>query len=150
MSYKVIIWDFNNTIYDPSTEKLFPFAKELLEKFHRNFKQLLFSTVIDRERRINLIKSFGIWEYFDEVDIGIKTLAKFKEVLKTYDCDPSEVLVIGDSIFNEIRLGEKLGMKTIWIERKPLTGIKTKLFKVRYWKKVEALEDIPLIMGLSS
>lgn len=65
-------------------------------------------------------------------------LKVFTSILERYKYDPNELLVIGDSIDNEIQAGKKLGMHTLLINRSLLskTGseqVITNFFEVTNW-----------------
>lgn len=145
---KAIIWDFLNTIYNSPGNTLYDGSKELLEKLHKEYKQVLVSSTFDVQKRIELIKSFNIWTCFDRVEIGLKTKGLFLDICKEFGCDPSEGYVIGDNALNEIRTGNKLGMKTIWVDRKGKSGFKGKLFKKRCWKKIKKLSELKGILNV--
>ena len=139
---KAIIWDFLNTIYDSREGALYDGAKELLEKLHKKYKQALVSSTFDVHGRIELIKSFSIWGCFDRVEIGLKTKKLFLDICKEFGCDPCEVYIIGDNELNEIRIGNKLKMKTIWVDKRLRGSLEERLLGVNYWKKISKLSEL--------
>lgn len=143
---KAIIWDFKGTLYNPKEEKLFKEASKILELTSKQYKQALITTTFDRKRREDLIKSMGIWEVFDYIRITIKTPKIFLTVCNKFQCKPEDVYVIGDGYIKEIRVGNKLGMKTIWVDRTGRISWKDKLFRKRYWKKVRRLRELEKIL----
>jgi FMN phosphatase YigB (HAD superfamily) len=143
---KVIIWDFNGTIYNSSENALYKGAKKLLVKFSKKYKQALATTSFDIKGRMELIKSFGIWDYFDRVNITLKSKKLFLDICKEFNCKAEEVYVVGDGYLKEIRIGNKLGMKTILIDRKGKSGWKDRLFKRRSWKKIDNVSELENIL----
>lgn len=144
---KAIIWDFNNTLYNPLSEKLYKDAKAILERASQQYKQALITSAITRaQERKNLIKRIGIKKFFDHIDINIKTKRVFLNVCEKFKCEVSEVYVIGDSYLKEISLGNKLGMKTIWFHPKPINKIKQMLLNIDFYKKINSLQELNSII----
>lgn len=144
---KAIIWDFNGTLYNPVEQKLFDGAKEILKNASRNYKQALISAaLLNPQKRRKLIKDLGIWDCFDYIKINIKSPKMFLSVCNKFQCKPEDVYVIGDGYLKEIRTGNKLGMRTIWIHRKGKSDWKDKLFKKRYWKRISRLKELEKIL----
>lgn len=144
----LVIWDFNNTLYNRSEKALYTDTVSVLEKFHGNTHQVLYSTGFLKSGREKLIKEQGIWSFFDEVIIGFKTVKRFQSLQEKYCVSPKRTYVIGDRLDNEIRIGEKLGMKTIWVARKSPGRLKKRLFRLSYWKKAQSLREAGTIVGI--
>jgi FMN phosphatase YigB (HAD superfamily) len=149
---KAIIWDFSGTICDTQKKVLYKGAKEILKKASKRYRQALVTTKLsDPEGRTQLIKDLGIWEYFEIVKISLKTKDIFLEICKEFDCKPEETLVIGDGYRygpypKEILTGNKLKMKTIWVDFRNTSKLKEKLLGIRYWKKITTLSELDNIL----
>ncbi len=110
---KAVILDFNRTLFDPDTNQLFPESFSLLQELkNKNFDLALISIGAEnREEQIKPISSF-----FKIIKIVKEKNAKdFLEIVQELKSSPQEFLVIGDRVRGEIKIGNSLGMKTIWI-----------------------------------
>lgn len=151
---KAIIWDFNGTLANSSKATLYPDAKQILEKCSKKYKQALITTKLsDPEGRKKLINDLGIWDYFDFVRISRKTTEIFMKVCEEFNCKPKEVFVIGDGFrygpfLKEIAVGNKLGMKTIWVDFNKTSNLSEKLQGIKYWKKVNKLKDLYKLLDI--
>lgn len=113
------VWEYGHEVYknaDFTELKLFPESNEVLTKLKEIGLKLFLVTqgsIRQQEKKVNVL---GLRDYFDEIFLcndREKESLFFKII--NFGFDPSEVLVIGDNIFNEIKIGNKLGMKTIRI-----------------------------------
>ena len=112
---KAAIIDFNQTLFDPEKNEFVEGAFSLLQFLRwKGLKLVLLSIQeLEREEKISPISSF-----FEVIRIvEEKTLAEFKSILSLLDVSPSDVIVIGDSILEEILLGNQLGMMTIRVRQ---------------------------------
>ncbi len=111
---KIIILDFNRTIYDPETKELVLDTKAVLHcLLRRNFELYLISH--GNNSRKSLINDLGINQYFKHIIITPgKTRKDFQQLIKQ-NIDLRTSFVIGDRIRQEIAFGNLLGMQTIWI-----------------------------------
>lgn len=119
---KIIIFDFNRTLYDPVNKKIFPGADEILKKMKRlGFE--LFLVAQDRDgQRYEIIEKTNILIFFDKVSVlPEKNFDCFKAILEE-NIDRSSSFVVGDYIRQEILFGNILGLKTIWIKDNSLSG----------------------------
>lgn len=142
---KAIIWDFNDTLYNANKEELFENAEDVLSKAKNSYYQALVTTSIgNKSEREALIKEMGIWDIFDHIKIGIKTAKVFEEAVHEVKCKNDQVFVIGDSYSKEIRIGNKLGMKTVWFT---LVSV-SQDSKKHYCKKISDLSELYSILNL--
>ena len=117
---KGIIFDFNRTIYDPEAEKLTEGALDLLKRLKAaDYKLALISGAGDGETREGLIKSLGIDQFFDYVEIvkTVKNETTFQAGCDYIGLKPEEIAVVGDRVRRGIRIGNNLGMLTIWYKQ---------------------------------
>jgi len=105
---KTIIFDFYKTLYDPKKEYLYEGVVELLLILSNKYRLILMST--GGIERLNVIRKLNIRRYFlKTLIVKRKTIDYFNEVI----FDPNQTLIIGDRIEEEIRIGKKLGCKTL-------------------------------------
>tara|TARA_B100001971_G_C17929843_1_gene402146 strand:- start:119 stop:580 length:462 start_codon:yes stop_codon:yes gene_type:complete len=110
---QIIIFDFNRTLYDPSTDSLVPGTLQVLRRLSPTFSLYLVST--DAPSRLSLIKALGIEKYFKKIIlIPEKTISLFE--LLSRSADISSSYVIGDRVRSEIRMGRAAGFRTIWVQ----------------------------------
>ena len=140
---KLIIWDFRNTIYNTDKKEFSKDALQLLTKFHGKYKQVLASAVsLDNfDERIKLIKDLGLDVFFDEIHIGKKNAEVFLSFSNKYKITPKDTYVIGDNAFSEITIGNRLGMKTIWIPNG-----KQGETEIKAWKRISKLKELENII----
>lgn len=119
MSDKIIIIDFNRTIFDPETDKLMPGALELLY-FLKSKKMIVYLLSHAKSesvaQRSNLIESLGIKDFFEKIFIKDgKSLEDFQLIMSFHkNLDRQSSWVIGDRVKKEIVLANQCGFKTIW------------------------------------
>ncbi len=110
---KAIIFDFNRTLFNPETDTLMPFAKEILEHCIQSYDCYLIS--YDEGNRKSLLDDLGISRFFKKIAlVSKKTRAHFEEIIKPFRYDA--VYVVGDRIKGEIALGNELHYTTIWYQ----------------------------------
>jgi len=113
---RLIIFDYNRTIYDPETSRLAPFAKRILQNLKgRGFRLALITHA--RDSRRELIHKQGLEKYFAEILITTgKSRKNFQYLLSAADVDKSQSYVVGDRVRQEIRIGNQLKLNTIWVK----------------------------------
>jgi len=109
-----------NKYYDFDFDKMdiFSDTKEVLSKLKGDYRLVLLSQGKKplQDRKIDYLE---IRDYFDYIllpDVGKKE-ESFKEALEELSLDPNEILVVGDRIDAEIKIGNDLGMQTCRILR---------------------------------
>ncbi len=114
---RIIIFDFNRTLFDPDSNRLVPGALRVLESLQqRGFKLYLISRA--GAARKKLIESLGIKKYFARVTARKeKRFKDFAVIAGRKSVDVRESFVIGDQLDTEIAFGNRLGLTTIWINR---------------------------------
>lgn len=134
---KIIIFDFNRTIYDPDNKCLVYGTRFVLRiLFRRGFLLYLVSRA-GKSRRA-LIESLGIGQYFSCIKI-VKEKSKkdFERILVSKEINRSLSYVIGDRIRKEISIGNSLGLQTVWFragkfaDEKPRKKIERPKYTVR-------------------
>jgi len=132
---KAIIFDLLNTLYDPSSNRLFDGVPSLLENLSKKYKMALVSSTPDEEGRRALVKALGIDKYFEKVIVDSKTPELFLSICKELEVKPEEVYVIGDSLESEICVGNELRMKTVWIGHDRVSSINS-------WTVVNSVSEV--------
>lgn len=100
------------------------------------------------------LKSWGLLEYFDVVvssaEIGTSKPDKliFLKAIEMAGCQPSEAVMVGDRLDNDLIPAKSLGMKTVWI-RKGLSEYQHKDFgkDIADWM-INALSELKEIFRL--
>lgn len=112
---KVVIFDFNRTIYDPEAGRLVKNARFTLRTLlRRGFYLYLISYAGESRRR--LIKNLNIDQYFRRVMVTrTKSKKDFERIVNSRSVICSSSFVIGDRVRKEIKIGNLLGMQTIWV-----------------------------------
>ncbi len=107
-----IIFDYNRTIFDPETDNLYLGVLELLQKLSARYELFLISRNEPARRR--RLEELNIKMYFQKI---IFVNEKSKEVFGEIGGNTKNVIVIGDSISDEIKIGNQLGYITIRLKK---------------------------------
>jgi HAD superfamily hydrolase (TIGR01662 family) len=102
-------------------EKLYPDADIILKTLSKKYKLgIIANQSAGTQERID---DWGIGKYFDVVVASYEEgyekpdLKIFKIALDRANCTPSEAVMIGDRLDNDIIPAKSLGMKTIWVKQ---------------------------------
>jgi FMN phosphatase YigB (HAD superfamily) len=111
---KIIIFDFNRTLYDPEKQALIPGAVETLAQLKsQGFTLHLVSMAADS--RHELIKRLGLDQFFRTITLcQKKTLALFQQIVDAEPITKAESFIVGDRVTQEVWFGNELGLVTIW------------------------------------
>lgn len=114
---KIIIFDFNRTIYNPELFRLMPKAKFVLRTLlRRGFRLYLVSC--GGQSRKQTIEELKIKKYFYRIIISPRKNKKiFKQIIEESFANRRLSFVVGDRVKKEIRFGNKLNLKTIWLRK---------------------------------
>ncbi len=112
---KAIIFDWNGTLYN--RDVIFPFTKEILDYLSSKYKLILISKAKPNvEERKNLIKSLDLEEYFENIIVKPDKFAEdYADCIKSLNLKPEEVAIVDDRTVMGIKIGNRLGCRTIWI-----------------------------------
>lgn len=100
---------------NPEFKKLFiyPDTKEVLERLKENYKLILISqgNLENQNKRIDVLR---IRDYFDEIVLceSGKKKRGFEKIFDDLKLKADQILVVGDRIDGEIKIGNELGMQT--------------------------------------
>lgn len=112
---KVIIFDFNKTLFDPEKGGLYPGAKSLVVGLSK--KHILALVSYGGKKRKSQLKKTGLEFYFRNIVLTEQKGEKdYLRAIEGLTKKHEEVLVVGDKLEEEIRIGKSLGMKTLWLE----------------------------------
>ena len=119
MKVSGIIFDFNRTLYDPDTSQVIEGGLELLEKLTLSGHKLALVCKKSASDRSEVIGSLGLDRFFCKVLIieGNKKVEHFQDCLLAMQLNSSEVAVVGDRVEEEICIGNRMGMVTVWFKQ---------------------------------
>jgi len=113
---KIIIFDFNRTIYDPDSDCLISGARFVLRTLLRRGFSLCLISRAGKSRK-ELIENLGIGQYFARVIIAREKSKKdFERIAAPMAINRNLSFVVGDRVSKEIRIGNSLGLQTIWLK----------------------------------
>lgn len=114
---KIIIFDFNRTIFDPETHGLVPGAREVMADARVAGFVLCLISQREGGARAALVQSLGLHRDFDYLYFcDQKTVEQFEECLRHVgEVDRQRSFVVGDRVRSEVVCGNACGLQTIWI-----------------------------------
>lgn len=107
-----IIFDYNRTIFDPEADNIYPGVIELLKKLSVHHELFLVSR--NEPKRKKRLEELSIKGYFRKIEFVNE---KSKQVFKEISGDTKNVIVVGDSIADEIKIGNELGYITVRLKK---------------------------------
>lgn len=107
-----IIFDYNRTIFDPETDNLYLGVLELLQKLSAKYELFLISR--NEPARKRRLEELNIKNYFQKISFVNE---KSKQILEEISGNTKNVIVIGDSISDEIKIGNQLGFITVRLKK---------------------------------
>jgi len=115
---KLIVFDWIDTLFKRDTA-LFPGSKLVLSECkNKGFKLALVTKAggDSPEVRWKQIRESGVESFFDKIFVGLdKDEVNYSEIITSLNVSPSETWVVGDQVCKDIRIGNNLGCKTVWI-----------------------------------
>ena len=132
---------------------LFPGALQTLQSLRKHHKLVLVTSGVT-ERQRNKIKKLGIEDLFDLIIIDdirekLSKRERFLAVMANYSLSPRDVLVVGDRVFSEIKIGNQLGMVTVHMQHGHYAGLATS----KEWEEpdfcIQDISDIPSVIARS-
>jgi len=126
MKIQAIILDWGRTLWDNEKEQLFPETKELLSYLKKKgYRIALLSVIGDtpEELKRKRIKEMQLELFFDKmVFCTVKETAEVEEITFLWDLPYENIVVIGDRTKADVRIANKLGMQSIWIQKGRFAG----------------------------
>ncbi len=118
-----ILFDYNRTLFNPDTGDLYPGVFRVLKTL--SARHALFLITLDKPERKDSAAIADLRPYFTEVKfVERKSAAIFQELVGNTD---QKVIVIGDRLEDEIRIGIKLGYITIHLPNGPFSAAAGKI-----------------------
>ncbi|MEI7819022.1 MAG: HAD hydrolase-like protein [bacterium] len=145
---RIIIFDFNRTLYDPDSETLISGARELLKECRASGYQLVMIAK-EADDRLDLIRSLGLDDLFDNLYlVAKKNLLLFDLVVgeHVHIFEVGQSWVVGDRVQSELWLGHQRGLKTIWV-RKGIFANETPFGNTYPTHTITSLEEIYPLIG---
>ncbi len=141
MAQSAVIFDFNRTLFDPTIYALYQGVTPMLEELKRDRPLILFSRKSwDRQA---LIEKLGISDYFTSVHfVEQKTPENLKRVLDEHRLEPSDCVIVGDMLSDEICVGGELGMKTVWFQQSRFGAIHSTVLPCRPQHTVHSIDEL--------
>jgi FMN phosphatase YigB (HAD superfamily) len=107
-----IIIDYDRTLFNPDSGTLYPGVFDLLGCLRKRHDIFLVSR--NEPGRMARFNGFGIRDYFREIAFVDE---KTESIFRSIGGRDGKAIVIGDSIKDEIRIGNRLGYPTVRIEQ---------------------------------
>lgn len=107
-----VLFDFNRTLYNPDTDALNEYARELLSHLQQRGIPL-FMVCKGGEERKKKIEELGLLPFFQRVIVTErKGLVDFFSCRSEYP--DAQWIAIGDRLVEELRYAKEAGMETVW------------------------------------
>ena len=143
---KLIIFDFNRTLFDPDAGKLFDSALEVLRALKDSGARLFLIGKGMKERE-NLIYDLGLDRFFEKIILKEeKEIGDFEMIRKLAE-EGDELFSVGDRIKKEITLSNLCGFKTIWFQNGKFSTEVPESEMEKPWKTIEALGELMGILA---
>lgn len=114
--FKMVIFDWKRTLYDPDQKKLISGALELLEFFKgKKIPMVLLGKGEDEMHRE--VERLKVRKYF--IKVIFAPGEKDPKIYIPYISEkgPKKTLLIGDRVYSELGIGKHLGATTIWVRQ---------------------------------
>lgn len=110
-----IIFDYNRTLFDPESGRLYDNVRSILERLSKNeFALFLFS--YNEFGREKFMKDVEIEKLFKNISL-VESKNKATMSQLTIGFPANITLVVGDSLRDEIAIGNELGYETVWLKK---------------------------------
>ncbi|MEK7115878.1 MAG: HAD hydrolase-like protein [Patescibacteria group bacterium] len=138
---KIIIFDFNRTLYDPDNNRLITGTRFVLRTLLRRGFVLYLVSRAGTSRR-ERIQTLGIDRYFFRIIVTKEKHKKDFERIVSKTIERRSSFVVGDRVRKEIRIGNSLGVQTVWLNRgkfaneKPRNKLEQPTYKIRALREI--------------
>lgn len=132
--------------------ELFPGVSSMLIDLAKQHKLILVTSgITDRQR--NKITKLGLENSFDLILIDdirekLSKRERFLAAMTNYNLDPRDILVVGDRVFSEIKIGNQLGMVTVHMQH----GHYADIAASKEWEDpdytIQEITELPSIIDL--
>lgn len=136
-----IIFDYNRTLFNPDIDDLYPGVFEMLERLFEKYEMFLITR--NEPSRRSRFEQLGIEKFFKNVMfVDEKTTGAFLEM--TGDC--KDVFVVGDSIGDEIKIGNILKFETIRVKQGKFAAELPASFQEEAKITIERITDLEMVL----
>ena len=138
----IIIFDYNRTLYDPETGELVVGAREAVEALSARGATL---HLVSRNEpgRTDALHALGLAEYFASISFVDDKEAPMRKIAETAN---APLYVVGDHLHNEIRIGNRIGARTVWLKAGKFEGLVPESPHDEPWRTIERLELLPGVL----
>ena len=142
---KAIIFDYYRTLYDPE-EGISMATRNLMRELKE--QGIILALITRNESAKKNISSNSSHDFFSFVKTveDDKKEEDFREVMKQINMKDEEILVVGDRIKKEITLGNKIGLKTVWLKKGLYATELPETKAEEPWKIIEDLQEIKQVL----
>ncbi len=138
-----ILFDYNRTLFNPETDTLYVGVIELLESLHLQNELYLMSR--NEPGRENRLRELGIGKFFSQiVFVEDKSLALFVDLVG----DTRDVIVVGDCVFDEIRIGNQLGYTTVLVRQGRFADVSPQNLQEKPDYTVDSIPALSILLSM--
>ncbi|MBV9159370.1 MAG: HAD family hydrolase [Candidatus Kaiserbacteria bacterium] len=138
---EAIIFDFNRTLFDPVSFRLYPGVQNMLEDLRQLYRLFIFSRM--GHRRDRLLVDLGIADCFEASYFAAKkTSEELLRIFATHGLQPAHTYVVGDLLADELRVGAQVGAKTVWLRHGIFSGAQAILPHEKPTYTVSTIEEL--------
>lgn len=99
----------------------YPGALQTLRWLRRQGHPLALLTKGEEDAQWRKIRMHGMEGLFDHIDIvRTKSEEDVQRVLRVLGTEPERTAVVGDSLFDDVRSGQRVGCLTVWVNEDPI------------------------------
>ena len=120
---RLVIFGWNQTLWNPETQQLFPGVIAVLEILSKKYSLALAELIEKRDisqslEQVNLI---GVEKYFDKVHFKSNNSdSMYLDMLTYFEVKPEEVVLVDSRESGGIQFGNEIGSRTIFLRQKKL------------------------------
>lgn len=139
----IVIFDYNRTLFDPETGGLVAGAREAVEALAAR-KATLHLVSRNEPGRQDALARFGLDKHFASVSFVDDKEAAMRPITEGAD---TPVYVVGDHLHNEIRIGNRLGARTVWLKAGKFKDLLPEHAEDEPWRTIDHLERLPEVFA---
>lgn len=118
MKGKLIIFDFLRTIFDPDKESFLENAICVLENLRSENTLVLYTSQEGDKNREEKLTKLQMEIFFDEIClVETKNKRTIRSIAQRHGKTKKNVIVVGDRVRSEIKIGKQNGFETIWLRK---------------------------------
>lgn len=144
---KLAVVDFNRTVYEPTTGKLVEGVLMALSTI-KSAGFILYLVSRKEAGRKNILGELGVRHLFAKVEfVKEKSVPAFKKIIRGSKVRRNNIYFIGDYLYDEIRMGNQCGVKTVWFKHPKYADLKPQIPEDKAWKEITQLSELPSVLG---